>query len=86
MSEPTNQPYPKEWLERVPARVFGCLVPGELRIVVLPGSAHANGGAEWNIRAETIPEDLRMPNTKLWLKLDFGMNILRVWKREDSDT
>jgi hypothetical protein len=31
--------YPREWLERVPAVVFACLVPGEFRILLCRGLA-----------------------------------------------
>ena len=83
MSEKTKAKYPKEWLERVPAEVFACLLPGELRITVLPGNGHVNGGAPWDIPVNLIPPELRMPNTHLWLQLDDDMKILRVWRRED---
>jgi len=35
------------------------------------------------IPIELIPPELRMPNTRLWLKLDDQMNILRVWRRDE---
>jgi hypothetical protein len=75
--------FPREWLERVPAEVFACLLPGELRITVCPGNGHLNGGTPWDIPVEVIPPDLRLPNTRLWLQLDDKMRIVRVWKRED---
>lgn len=75
--------YPREWLERVPAVVFACLLPGELRIVVQPGVGLADGGIAWNVPVELIPRELRMPNTPLWLKLDEQMNILQVWRRDE---
>jgi len=83
MSEITKDKYRKEWLERVPAQVFACLIPGEVRIIVLPGNGHVDGGAPWNVPVETIPPELRMPNTPLWLQLDDELKILRVWRRED---
>jgi hypothetical protein len=75
--------YPRERLDRVPAVVFACLLPGELRIVVHPGLGLANGGVQWDVPAGVIPPELRMPNTPLWLQLDDGMNIVRVWRREE---
>jgi len=74
--------YPRELLERVPAVVFGCLLPRELRIIVHPGVGLADGGVPWNVPVDLIPPDLRMPNTPLWLKLDDEMNILEVWRRD----
>jgi len=79
----TTLAYPREWLERVPAVVFACLVPGELRIIVHPKVGLADGGVPWNVPIELIPFELRMPNTPLWLKLDKDMSILQVWRREE---
>ncbi len=80
---PSTLKYPREWLERVPAVVFACLLPGELRIIVHPGVGLADGGAPWNVPIDLIPPELRMPNTPLWLKLDEQMNILEVWRRDE---
>jgi len=49
--------YPRQWLERVPAVVFACLIPGEIRIILHPGVGLADGGAplwihfdeDWNL-------------------------------------
>lgn len=75
--------YPREWLERVPAVVFACLIPGELRIILAPGVGLANGGAPRDVPMNTIPFELRMPNTPLWVQLDDEMNIVQVWRREE---
>ncbi len=83
VSGKTKPRYPKEWLDRVPAEVLACLVTGELRIIVLPGDGHVNGGVPRDVPAELIPPELRMPNTRLWLQLDDDMSILRVWRREE---
>jgi len=70
--------YPREWLERVPAAVFACLIPGELRILLLPdGSA-----APRDIPMEMVPSELRLPNAPIWVQLDDEMNVLRVWRRQ----
>lgn len=74
--------YPTEWLERVPAVVFASLVRGELRLLLHPGSGFANGGAEYDVPIDKIPMDLRIPNSKVWVKLDEAMNIVHVWRRE----
>jgi hypothetical protein len=74
--------YPREWLERVPAVVFACLVPRELRIELCPGNAFVNGGAPWDVPMDKIPFDLRMPNTPLWIQFDENWDIVRVWRRE----
>jgi hypothetical protein len=76
--------YPHEWLERVPAMVFACLVPGELRITLCPGNPHANGGAPLDVPMDTIPFDLRTPNTPLWVHFDENWTILRVWRRDEE--
>jgi hypothetical protein len=71
-----------EDFERVPAVVLGCLLRGELRIVVLPG---LGGGAHFNVPLELIPFDLRMPNTPLWIKFDHQFNINKVVRRDQPD-
>lgn len=73
---------PRQWHERVPAVVFACLLPCELRIIVRPGAGLADGGAPWNVPVELFLPELRMPNTALWLKFDERMNILEVWRRD----
>lgn len=76
--------YPREWLERVPAVVFGCLLSGELRIILHPGVGLAGGGAEQNVPVDLIPMELRMPNTLLWVELNDSMDIVRVWSRQSE--
>ncbi len=76
--------YPKEWLDRVPAVVFSCLLPGEIRIFIHPGDGFAGGGIARDVPTKLIPADLRMPNTPLLLKIGYEDDeILRVWKREE---
>ena len=78
----SSRKYPREWLDQVPAEVFACLLPGELRIVLLPGVGMANGGAPHDVPAALVPPELWVPNTPLWVQLDDGFNIVRVWRRE----
>jgi len=42
-----------------------------------------DGGAPVNVSSDTIPFELRTPNTPLWVQLDDNMNIVRVWRREE---
>ena len=74
--------YPPEWRERIPARVFGCLRDGELRITVLPGVGMVDGGVPYDVPTSVIPFDLRMPNTDLWIRCDESMNIVEAWRRD----
>jgi hypothetical protein len=74
--------YPREWLDRVPAVVFACLLPGELRIILFPGLGIANGGAPRDVPTDVIPPDLRMPNTPLWVQLDDDLDVVSAWRRE----
>lgn len=74
--------YPREWLDRIPAVVFACLFPGELRIIVYPGVGLADGGAPRDVTIDLVPPELRLPNTPLWVQFDESMNIARVWRRE----
>jgi hypothetical protein len=67
----------------VPAQVFACLIPGEIRIILFPGVGLADGGAPRDLPMDEVPFELRTPNTPLWVHLDDDMNIVRVWRRED---
>jgi hypothetical protein len=79
--------YPPEWLERLPAEVFACLVPGELRITLCPGGGMGDGRAQMDIPIARVPFELRMPKTPLWVQLDENWNILRAWRQEpDQDS
>jgi len=75
--------YPREWLDRVPAVVFACLVPGEIRILLHPGVGLTDGGAQRDVPVVKIPPESRMPNTRLWVQLDGNMNVLSIWRREE---
>ena len=69
--------------DRVPAVVFGCLLPGELRLVLCPGVGLADGGYHRDVPVHDIPPELRMPNTPLWVEFDWQGNIERVERREE---
>jgi len=79
----TTQKYPSELLERVPAVVFASLVPGEIRILLHPGTGLAQGGAPRDVPSNLVPPKLRAPNTALWAKLDQSMNVLAIWARDE---
>jgi hypothetical protein len=81
---PAAPKYPPEWREKVPAVVFGCLVPGEIRLTVAPEAGLADGGTPYDLRADLVPAELRMPNTPLWVECDDKMQIVRVWRRTDE--
>jgi len=73
----------RDWFKRVPAVVFACLLPGELRIVLHPGAGMADGGIPHNVAAALVPLELWVPNTPLWVELDDDFNVVRVWHREE---
>ena len=79
----SERKYPSELLESIPAIVFASLTPGEIRILLHPGSGMAQGGAPRDIPIQIVPLNLRMPNTPLWVKLDEGMNVVSVRSRLD---
>jgi hypothetical protein len=60
------------------AEVFACLIPGEIRIVLLPGRWH---GETRDLPVSIVPFELRLPNTPLWVEVDDNGNIVRVWRR-----
>ena len=74
--------YPPEATERIPAKVFACLLPGEMRIHIRPGLGIAEG-AYRDVPIDLIPAELRVPNASVWVQLDEEKcNVVRVWKRE----
>jgi hypothetical protein len=70
---------------RVHAEVLGCLRPGELRIVVLPGYGLADGGAHWDVPLAIVPFECRMPNTLLWITFEEGGRIVSIEPRAADD-
>jgi hypothetical protein len=70
------------WEAPVPAEVFACLIPGEMRITLFPGIGQASYCSDLDVPMSVIPFELRMPNTRLWVQLDEKMNAVRVWRRE----
>ena len=68
-------------LERLPAQVFACLRPGELRITILPGLGSTDGDQLRDVPIEVVPLELRLPNTPLWIHLNEELNVARVWRR-----
>jgi hypothetical protein len=74
----------REGFDRVPAIVFACLLPGELRVTLHPGVGLADGGIPCNVPASLVQPELRMPNTLLWIQFDEERNIVRVWRREGT--
>jgi len=72
-------------LEGVPAVVLGCLIQGVVRVILLPGAGLADGGAPADIPAQSIPQDLRMPNTTLWIRFDDDWEVVRVWRRQEGE-
>lgn len=77
--------HPREWLDHIPAEVFACLKAGELRLIVLPQTGLADGGYPWNVPIDKIPFRLRMPNTKLWIRVNESMEIQEIWHRDDPE-
>lgn len=73
-------------VHRTHAKVFACLVDRELRIVMLPGSGSASGGATWNVPIEQVPFASRTPNSLLWITWETpGHRILRIEARDADD-
>lgn len=77
--DPTSAPH------LIPAHVFACLIPGELRIALFPQDGYGYI-TEWNIPIELVPSELRTPNTKLWIRVahkERGFEILDIFRREE---
>ena len=59
-----------ETILKAPAKVLGCLHPGYLRVIVLPGHGMADGGTPHDVPLDLVPLDLRLPNSEFILVLD----------------
>ena len=59
-----------ELFKPLPAVVFACLIPGEMRVMLLSHVGHVDTGALLNVPIEIIPFELRVPNARLWVELD----------------
>ena len=70
---------PSQFRKRVPAVVFASLLPGEIRVNLLLG------GPPLDLPYQEIPPDLRMPNSRLWIRLDKDWKVVRVWRREPDE-
>jgi hypothetical protein len=62
----------------IPAIVFACLTPGELRLLMCPEHGLAHFGIRFDVPASAIPPDLRTPNTRLWLEFDERGKLVKV--------
>jgi hypothetical protein len=78
----SNPRFHSEWFQQVPAVVFGCLLPSELRITLCPGHGMADGGAPCDVPMDIVPIELRIPNTPLWVQFDDNQSVVRIWRRE----
>lgn len=77
---PIDERIPKDKLERVPARVFACLRPGELRLFLWPENEFR--GPEVDVPIYLIPPSHRILNSQLWVRLDQSLRVLEAWPRD----
>ena len=68
-----------------PARVVGCLIKDSINVIVCPGQGLADGGIHYEIKAELIPEDLRIPNSEFDILMvrDTG-EIVKILRKGES--
>jgi len=59
-----------EHVIRCRARVFACLRPGFLTVIVGAGSGMADGGIHLDVPTDVVPIDLRLPNSEFTLLVD----------------
>jgi hypothetical protein len=70
--------------QKVPAVIFGCLLPGELQVILEPGVSMAAGPLR-SIPASVAPPELRMPNTLLWIEFNERWDPVAVWARREGE-
>lgn len=57
-------------LDKIPVQVLGCLRPGIITVIGLPGNGFVDGGFLMEIPTEVIPVELRMPNSEFIVVCD----------------
>ena len=73
-------------ITKVRGEVFACLIPGELRLILLPGVGQVNGGAPYDVRTELVPCECRLPNSALWVTVDLDRGeVLKVDPRDQAN-
>lgn len=55
------------WLR---TKVIGCLLPGQLRVNMGYDLGMMDFGHEIEIPIESVPPNLRLPNSEFWLRFD----------------
>jgi hypothetical protein len=71
----------------VRGNVFAYLIPGELRLTLLPGVGQVNGGAAYDVPTDLIPAECRLPNSPLWVTVDLDRGeILKREPRESGES
>lgn len=66
---------------RVSARILGCLLAGEITIILFPG--HGLVLTE-PIQTSLIPEDLRMPNSEFYVLFKHpGREIIKILRHDE---
>ncbi len=55
---------------RIPVRVIGCFEKDTIRVIVGPGIGLLDGGSEQTWPIESVPADLRFPNSEFFLVRD----------------
>lgn len=66
---------------RIPARVLGCLLSGEITVLLFPGHGYV---LEEPIPTYLIPEDLRMPNSEFDVLFKHpSAEIIRILHRDE---
>ena len=65
---------------KVPARVIGPAGPGYLRVILRPDQDHPEGDTHTDVPVETIPFDLRLPNSEFMVLLEDGhvKKVIRI--------
>ncbi|MFT3686966.1 MAG: hypothetical protein QM783_18935 [Phycisphaerales bacterium] len=56
-------------MPEAPAVVLAVLRRETVEVVLHPGEGMADGGVRIEVPAELVPRELRVPNTRLWVKL-----------------
>ena len=68
---------------RAPARVVGCLEKSTLTILVCPENGLANGGVAKVLPLESVPLDLRLPNSEFEVVIDLNSGAIEVVQKQE---
>ena len=68
----------------IAAEVLAVLSRASVRVVLLPGDGHVDGGIACEVAVDLVAAALRRPGTKLWVEVDATGKIVSTRHRTET--